>query len=199
MEFSSLSYGTPKPRSYVLSFLSLQRLSRKVFMEDYLLKNKGVFLVAAFKATSWDNTFEKDHGDCPGAEVLMFPKNAKLIFSKDKSTLCYFLRRILRIVLKRDGSTHSLNEPGFGIISMEPLQEKSPESSPDQYHVEVKKALRGLCKAPSPSRLLRKAVANLEGYRSNLKGQLMCLDLNIPHYKEEIRKLRKVDVFMFMM
>ncbi|KAJ1433977.1 hypothetical protein SESBI_05825 [Sesbania bispinosa] len=37
-------------------------------MEDYLLRNKGVFPVTAFKATSWDITFGKDPGDCPGAE-----------------------------------------------------------------------------------------------------------------------------------
>ncbi|KAJ1425753.1 hypothetical protein SESBI_10831 [Sesbania bispinosa] len=173
----------PSSISYVLSFLSLQRQSRRVLIEDYLLRNKGVFLVPVFKATSWDNTYEKDPRDCPEAKVLTFQKNKKSIFSKDNSTLCSFLRRILRIFLKRDVSASSLNEPGFGIVSMKPIPVKPSEPWPDQDHVKVKKALRGikvisfqrlismfgnrtldlplalgLSKTPNPSRLLKKDV-----------------------------------------
>ncbi|KAJ1392289.1 hypothetical protein SESBI_35933 [Sesbania bispinosa] len=58
----------PSPKHYVLSFLSLQRLLRRVLMEDYLLRNKGLFHVPMSKAARWDNTLEKDLGDCPDAE-----------------------------------------------------------------------------------------------------------------------------------
>ncbi|KAJ1397470.1 hypothetical protein SESBI_31803 [Sesbania bispinosa] len=123
-----------------------------MLMEYYLLRNKGVFPVPAFKATNWDNTFEKDPGDCQEAKVLTFSKNAKSIFSKDKSTLCSFLRRILIIVLKRDVSALSLNEPGFGIVSMKHLPAKPSEPWLDQDCVTVMKALRGLKDfGPSPS------------------------------------------------
>ncbi|KAJ1380172.1 hypothetical protein SESBI_46248 [Sesbania bispinosa] len=71
--------------------------------------------------------------------------------------------------------TRSLNEPGFGIVSIKPLPEKSLETWPDQDRVKIKKSLR--------ADLLKKAVANLDGYRSNLKGQIKYLDLNIPHCK----------------
>ncbi|KAJ1406132.1 hypothetical protein SESBI_25301 [Sesbania bispinosa] len=105
----------PSSRSYVLFFLSLQRLSRRVLMEDYLLRNKGEFLVPVFKAAIWDNTFEKDPGDCPEAS--------------------------------------SLNEPGFGIVSIKPLPTKPSEPWPDQDRVKVKKALR---ESSSQSRVLQK-------------------------------------------
>ncbi|KAJ1393441.1 hypothetical protein SESBI_34975 [Sesbania bispinosa] len=95
-------------------------------MEDYLLRNKGVFSVPMFEAAIWDNTFEKDPGDCTEAKVLTFEKNIKLIFSKDNSMLCAFLRKILRIFLNRD-VTISLNEPEFVIVSMKSLPEKPSE------------------------------------------------------------------------
>ncbi|KAJ1393442.1 hypothetical protein SESBI_34976 [Sesbania bispinosa] len=95
-------------------------------MEDYLLRNKGVFSVPMFEAAIWDNTFEKDPGDCPEAKVLTFEKNTKLIFSRDNSTLCAFLRKILRIFLKRDVAS-SLNEAEFVIVSMKPLPAKPSE------------------------------------------------------------------------
>ncbi|KAJ1403273.1 hypothetical protein SESBI_27421 [Sesbania bispinosa] len=126
-------------------------------MEDYLLRKKGLFHVPMFKATSRDNTFEKDPEDCPKVEVLTFQKNAKSIFSRDNFTLCSILRRILRIFLKRDVSASSLNEPGFGIVSTKPL----------------------------PICLFQRHVRSHEndGYRSNLKGKLKCSDLNIPRCK----------------
>ncbi|KAJ1433883.1 hypothetical protein SESBI_05723 [Sesbania bispinosa] len=111
-------------------------------MKDYLLRNQGVSPVLVFKAASWDNTFEKDPGDCPDTEVLTFQKNAKSIFSRDNSTLCSFLRRILRIFLERDVSASFLYEPGFGIVSMKPLPVKPLKPWPNQDHVKVKKALR---------------------------------------------------------
>ncbi|KAJ1409040.1 hypothetical protein SESBI_23062 [Sesbania bispinosa] len=111
----------PSPIRYVLSFLSLQRLSRRVLMEDYLLRNNGVFLVPMSEAATWNNTLEKDAGDFPDVEVLTFEKNAKSIFSKDNSTSCAFLRRMLRVFLKRDVSASFLYQPGFGIVSMKPL------------------------------------------------------------------------------
>ncbi|KAJ1384320.1 hypothetical protein SESBI_42667 [Sesbania bispinosa] len=122
-------------------------------MEDYLLRNKGVFPVPVFEATSWDNTFEKDPGDFPKAE--------------------------------RDVSASSLNELGFGIIFMKPLPIPSFAYSRSMFGnrtLDLLLAL-GLSKTPNPSRLLKKAVANLDGYRSNLKGRLKCSDLNIPRCK----------------
>ncbi|KAJ1423123.1 hypothetical protein SESBI_12563 [Sesbania bispinosa] len=170
----------PSPTRYVLSLLSLQRLSRRVLMEDYLLRNKGVFPVPVFEAASWDNTLEKDLVDCPDSEVLMFQKNTKSIFSRDNSTFCSFLRRILRIFLKRDVSTSFLYELGFGIVSMKPLPVKPSKPWPDQDRVKVKKALRGLWTLPvSPSSRRSKTYLPVEGshvsseirgdFRSNLK------------------------------
>ncbi|KAJ1436562.1 hypothetical protein SESBI_04175 [Sesbania bispinosa] len=75
----------PSPTRYVLSFLSLQRLSRRVLMEDY-----------------------------PPQEQ------------------------------RRDVSASFLYEPGFGIVSKKPLPVKPSKPWPDQDHVNIKKALRGL-------------------------------------------------------
>ncbi|KAJ1406758.1 hypothetical protein SESBI_24871 [Sesbania bispinosa] len=57
-------------------------------MEDYLIRNKGVFPVPVFEDISWDNTFKKDPRDFPEAGFLKFQKNAKSIFNRDNSTLC---------------------------------------------------------------------------------------------------------------
>ncbi|KAJ1389280.1 argonaute 5 [Sesbania bispinosa] len=158
-------------------------------MEDYLLRNIGVFPVPVFEATRWDNTFEKDPGDFLGNEVLTFQNNAKSIFSRENSTLCSFLRRILRIFLKRDVSASFLYEPSFGIVSTKPLPIKPSKPWPDQDRVKVKKALRGECSViglwtllVSPSSRMSKAYLTSKGghvrpeirdsYRSNLKGSL---------------------------
>ncbi|KAJ1376188.1 putative serine/threonine-protein kinase [Sesbania bispinosa] len=100
-------------------------LSRRMLMEDYLLRNKGVFLVPVFKVASWENTFEKDIGDFPEAEVLTFKKNAKSIFNRDNSTLCPFMRRILRMFLKRDVTKSSLNKPGLWTLAISPSSRMS--------------------------------------------------------------------------
>ncbi|KAJ1389281.1 protein argonaute 5 isoform X3 [Sesbania bispinosa] len=113
-------------------------------MEDYLLRNKGVFHVPVFKAASWDHTFKKDPGDCPEAGFFMFQMNVKSIFSWDNSTLCSSLRWILRVSLNRDVSASFLYEPGFGIVSTKPVPIKPSKAWLDQDHVKVKKAFRGI-------------------------------------------------------
>ncbi|KAJ1388665.1 hypothetical protein SESBI_38932 [Sesbania bispinosa] len=152
-------------------------------MEDYLLRNKGVFYVSVFEAASWDNTFEKDPGDFLEARVLTYQKNTKSIFSRDNSTWCYSLRRILRVFLNRDVSTSFLYEPSFGIVSTNPLPVNPSKPWPNQDRVKVKKALRGLWTLlVSPSSRKSKTYLPAEGShvrleigcegRSNLKGSL---------------------------
>ncbi|KAJ1433715.1 hypothetical protein SESBI_05857 [Sesbania bispinosa] len=113
-------------------------------MENYLLKNEEVFPEPVFEATIWDNTFEKDLGGFPEAELLMFSKNAKSIISIGNSTLCAFLIRILRIFLKKDVLACLSNVPGSSIISMKLLPAQPSEPWPDHDRVKVKKALRGI-------------------------------------------------------
>ncbi|KAJ1428300.1 hypothetical protein SESBI_09031 [Sesbania bispinosa] len=158
-------------------------------MEDYLLRNKDVFPIHVFETANWDNTFEKDLGDCPEAGVLTFQKNTKSIFGKDNSTLCCSLRRILRIFLNRDVLASFLYEPSFGIVSMKPLPVKPSKPWLDQDHVKVKKAFREACSVIGlwtlpvyPSSRKSKTYLPAEGshvrskigcdYRSNLKGSL---------------------------
>ncbi|KAJ1411367.1 acetoacetyl-CoA synthetase-like [Sesbania bispinosa] len=55
-------------------------------------------------------------------------------------------RRTLEIAQEqKDVSASSLNEPGFGIVSMKPLPVKPSEPWPDQDRVKVMKALTGAC------------------------------------------------------
>ncbi|KAJ1391396.1 hypothetical protein SESBI_36637 [Sesbania bispinosa] len=82
-------------------------------MEDYLLKNKGVFPVSVFEAASWDNTFKKDPGDCQQAEVLTFQKIAKNNLQQGQLYLVFFLKKDIN----RDVSASCLYGPGFGIVS----------------------------------------------------------------------------------
>ncbi|KAJ1407474.1 Alpha/beta hydrolase [Sesbania bispinosa] len=63
---------------------------------------------------------------------------------------------------ERDVSVWLSNEPGSGIVSMKPFLAQPLKPWPNHDRVKVKKAQRGLWTS-NPNRLLKKAVANLEG------------------------------------
>ncbi|KAJ1398407.1 putative phospholipase A1 member A isoform X2 [Sesbania bispinosa] len=92
----------PNPSStrHVLSFL--QRLSRRVLMEDYIRRNI----------------------DIPPA-----PKDTKSIFSKDNATLCSSLGEVLGLSLNIEILATAVYEPGFGIVPTKPLHQIVEEGS----------------------------------------------------------------------
>ncbi|KAJ1438417.1 TIGR01777 family protein [Sesbania bispinosa] len=71
---------------------------------------------SGLQVASWDNIFEKDYRVWPEARGLTFWKNAKSIFSKDNTTLCSSLRRILRLPLNIDVSVSIMYILGSGIV-----------------------------------------------------------------------------------
>ncbi|KAJ1389787.1 hypothetical protein SESBI_37984 [Sesbania bispinosa] len=95
-----------------------------MLMEDYLLRNKGVFHhVHAFKAISWDNTFEKDPGDCPRAEVLTFQKNAKINLQQGQLYLVFLLEKDLENCSQEGCFSALIERTGFR------LHETSPDKT----------------------------------------------------------------------